>query len=84
MISCLTYCVLGGFNTLTGGSFKSNKLGSTNIGLQYFTGALNSILCRNSISNPKGPVGTFACIDVGEFLENKRIAYGYIDEIFET
>lgn len=81
MISSLTYCVLGGFNTLTGGSFKSDKLGSTNIGLRYFTGALSSSLCRNSISSPKGPEGTFACIDVGEFLENKRIAYKYVDEI---
>lgn len=68
----LTYCALGGFNMLTEDSSKSAKLGSGNSGLRYFTGAFSSILCRNSMSNPKGPEGTFACIDVGEFLENKR------------
>jgi len=55
----ITYCVLGGFNILTGGSFRSDKLGSINIGLRYFTGALNSILCKNSMSSPKGPEGPF-------------------------
>jgi len=36
------------------------------------------------MSNPKGPEGTFTCIDVGEFLENKRIVYRCVNETFET
>lgn len=64
-----TYGTLCKFIVL-GFSSKSVKLISWRTGLQYFTGAFNSIFRKKSISSPNGPE-TFGCVDVGEFLKMK-------------
>lgn len=75
ILSLITYCVFGGFNTFAGLSFMNVNLGSASTGMRYFTGALSSIFCKNSMSSPKGPDGAFGWADVGEFLQSQYIIY---------